>query len=290
MNGRSHHPYESDSISSVNSTSDWKISSATKPAVSKPAVSKPASADNSVLKPQNFNNTDSQVNEKRNKKKMKKKRRSGHGEVTEACLEKEKTEVVEKEADVQRVNETTPSPINDDGNAGSSKKLKKKKKSISTDTTEAKQTDKPSEPGTSVVDPRVNGDSMLANGHDVIPNGHEKKKKKRRVDDSNDAAEAEKSASQKKKKKRRTEGELSKSMVEMNGGADSGDDEIGQEKKSKNKQKKFKKRYSERKLLPPICMRQNSPTMLHHDVYDIIDMRLFVVNSCLNYLMTLSRL
>ena len=49
MNGRSHHPSESDSISSVNCTSDWKISSATKPAVSKPAVSKPASADNSVL-------------------------------------------------------------------------------------------------------------------------------------------------------------------------------------------------------------------------------------------------
>ena len=138
MNGRSHHPSESDSISSVNSTSDWKISSATKPAVSKPA------------------SPDSQVNEKRKKKKMKKKRRSGHGEVSEACLEKEKTEVVEKEADVQRVNETTPSPINDDGDAGSSKKLKKKKKkSISADTTEAKQTDKPSEPGASMVDPRV---------------------------------------------------------------------------------------------------------------------------------------
>ena len=258
-NGRSHHPSESDSISSVNSTSDWKISSATKPAISKPAVSKPAisklaSADNSVLKPQNISNTDSQVNEKRKKKKIKKKRRSGHGEVSEACLEREKTEVAEKEADVQRVNETTPSPINDDGNAGSSKKLKKKKKeSISTDTTEAKQTDKPSEPGTSVVDPRVNGDSMLANGHDVIPNGLEssKNKKKRMLDDINDAAEAEMSTSQNKKKKIRTEGELSKSMVEMNGGADSGDDEIGQEKKkSGKKQKKLKKRYSERKLFP----------------------------------------
>ena len=254
MNGRSHHPSESDSISSVNSTSDWKISSATKPALSKPAVSKPASTDNSVLKPQNVNNTDSQVNEKRKKKKMKKKRRSGHGDVTEACLEKEKTEVVEKEADVQRVNETTPSPINDDGDAVSSKKLKKKKKkSITTDTTEAKQTDNASESGASVVDPLVNGDSMLANGHDVIPNGHEssKKKKTRMLDDFNDAAEAEMSTSHKKKKKRRTEGELSKSIVEMNGGADSGDDEIEQEeKKSEKKQKKFKKRYSERKLLP----------------------------------------
>ena len=280
MNGRSHHPSESDSISSVNSTSDWKISCATKPTISKPAVSKLASADNSVLKPQNVNNTDSQVNEKRKKKKMKKERRSGHGEVTEVCFEKKKKEVVEKEADVQRINETTPSPINDDGNAGSSKKLKKKKKkSISADTTEAKQTDKPSEPGTSVVDPRVNGDSMFANGHDVILNGHKssKKRKKRRFDDSDDAAEAEMST--KKQKKIRTEGELSKSIVEMNEGADSGDDEIGQEKKSKYKQKKFKKRYSERKLLRPICMRQNSPTMLHHNVYDIIDMRLVVINS-----------
>ena len=268
MNGRSHHPSESDSISSVNSTSDWKISSATKPAVSKPAVSKPAvskpaSTDNSVLKPQNVNNTDSQVNEKRKKKKMKKKRRSGHGEVSETCLEKDKTEVVEKEADVQRVNETTPSPINDDGDGGSSKKLKKKKKkSVTTDTTEAKQIDKASESGASVVDPRVNGDSMLANGHNVIPNGHEsgKKKKKRMLDDINNAAEAEMSTNQKKKKKRRTEGELSKSMVEMNGGADSGDDEIGQEKKSGKKQKKLKKRYSERKLFPHLYVTE----FIHH--------------------------
>lgn len=246
VNGRSHHPSESESISSINSTSDWKVSSTTKPSGTNNPTSNP------VLTPQNANNADNQSSESKSRKKRNRKRRKRERDEADQKMDKEK---LKNGDNVQRVNETTPSPTNDDSGSKDMTKKKKRKSMSNGDVVAA--TDESHKPDASENSSDVsqaapvNGETSHMNGHE---NGLSKKQKKRKLKTVNDIdeadmhnGEADKSAQvSQKKKKKMGNGELSKSMIEMNGTAeDSHDDEAKLSKREKTL-KKLKKRYSER--------------------------------------------